>query len=451
MKNALSTVKPNMKGFYSSLIAIAVPIMMQSMLQTFINMLDTIMIGRLGSVEIAAVGLGNQVFFVLNMILFGITSGGGVFIAQFWGKKDIKGIRKSLGIMLFLAVIVSFVFTILCLTIPYKIIRLYSPDPDVIQLGGDYLRVVCLSYIMTAISFSYTLSFRGTERVKLPLFCTGASLIANATFNYIFIFITGWGVKGAALATVISRAVEMLVLLIWSYANRYESCGKLSELFSFDLSFVGRFIRIALPVVINETFWGLGTSVNNAIFAHAGTDAITAFNIVGTISQLTWVFCMGFGNGMGVIIGKKIGEGKVDVATGYANRSLWFMPLIGACVGIFLWPLSKTLPIFFNVSPQIITMATNMLVVLMCAYPFNSFCMNWVVGVCRAGGDTVFAAVGELIVLWCVAIPLGLLAAFVWHFPPVIIYLFLTSESLVKTVIGLIRVKSEKWLHDVTK
>ena len=243
----------------------------------------------------------------------------------------------------------------------------------------------------------------------------------------------------------------MLVLLIWSYSHKYESCGNLSELFSFDMSFVGKFLKIAFPVIVNESLWGVGTSVNNAIIAHAGTDTITTFNIVGTISQLTWVFCMGFGNGNGIIIGKKICEGKIDLAKNYANKSMWFMPLVGACVGIFLWPLSKTLPFFFNVSPEIIKMATQMIVVLMCVYPLNSFCMNWIVGVCRAGGDTIFAAVGELVVIWCVSIPLGAIAAFVWHLSPLWIYVCLSSESLVKAFVGLFRVVSGKWLHDVTK
>ncbi len=439
-----------LKGFYSSLVAIAIPISLQSLLQNFVNMLDTVMIGRLGSVEIAAVGLGNQIFFVLTMILFGITSGGGVFIAQFWGKKDVGGIRKSFGLMTIIATIVAFVFTCLSLFIPYKMIGLYSPDPQVVQVGGDYLRIVCLSYIPTAISFSITLAFRSTERVKLPLVCTSVSLLTNAGANYLLIFTAGLGVKGAAIATIFSRVVELFILVIWSYTHRYEVCGKLHDLLGFDWSFVFKYIKIALPVIINETFWGVGTSVYNGIFAHAGTDSFTAYSITGTISQLTWVFCMGFGNGIGVLIGKRIGEKKFDEARAYALRSMWFMPLIGACVGILLLPLSKLLPFLFNVEPDIIKMATSILMILIFAYPFNSFCMDWIVGVCRAGGDTVFSAAAELIVLWGVAIPLGYVAAFVLHFSAPMIFLFLTSESLVKAVVGVIRILSGKWLHEVT-
>ena len=438
------------KGFYSSLVAIAIPISLQALLQNFVNMLDTIMIGRLGSVEIAAVGLGNQIFFILNMILFGITSGGGVFIAQFWGKKDLAGIRKSLGLMTLIAFVVSFIFTIVCLLIPNQLIRLYSPDPQVIKVGGSYLRFVCLSYVPTAISFSITLALRSTERVKLPLVCTSISLFTNLIANYLLIFVAGLGVKGAAIATVISRIIELVILATWSYSHKYEICGKLKELLGFNRYFIVKFLKIAFPVIINETFWGLGTSVYNAIFAHAGTNAFTAYSITGTISQLTWVFCMGFGNGIGVLIGKRIGEKKIDEAKTYAKRSLWFMPLIGAFVGVFLVPLSKLLPVFFNVDQEIIKTATAILMILIFVYPFNSFCMNWIVGVCRAGGDTVFSAVAEIIVLWCVAIPLGYVAAFVLHLPAPMIYLFFCSESIAKAIIGAIRVLSGKWLHEVT-
>jgi putative MATE family efflux protein len=439
------------EGFYKRVTVIALPIMLQNLMQTFINMLDTIMVGKLGATEIAAVGLGNQVFFVLNMMLFGISSGGSVFIAQFWGKKDFGGIKRSLGIMLFLSLVVSAIFTAGVLVMPRTIIGWYSNDAAVVELGAQYVRIVGLSYIMTAISFAFTLAFRSTEHVHLPMFTTGASLVTNAVFNYVFIFVFGWGVQGAAAATVISRAVEMIFTLAWSYVHHFEACGSLKTYFSFDRGFVAKFIKVALPVLINETFWGLGITMQNSIFSHTDTNAYTAFSITGTISQLTWVFFIGLGNGMGVIIGKFIGSGELEKARAYARRSVWFMPAMGAAIGLLLLPLSKTLPFFFNVDASIIGNATKMLLVLMCLYPICAFNMNWIVGVCRAGGDTIFSAICEVSCLWLVSIPLGACAAFIWKLEPIFIYLCLQSEQVVKVALGLPRVLSGKWLHDVTK
>ena len=443
-------------GFYSSLFAIAVPVILQNLLQTFVSMLDTIMVGQLGSTEIAAVGLGNQIFFMLNMILFGISSGGSIFIAQFWGKKDIPGIRRTLGITLTFSCIVSVVFAFGALVFPRTLIGFYSEDPRVIELGAEYLRYVGISYPLLAVSFAYQLAFRATEHVNLPMVSTAASFVVNAAGNWLLIFgagsvIPAMGVKGAAVATVFSRLVELGITVGWSYAHKYEPCGKLRELLSFDRVFKKRFFKIAFPVIVNESLWGLGLTAENAIFAHAGTDAIASFNITGTISQLTWVFFIGVGNAAGIIIGKKIGEGNDDLARRYAGRFAWFMPAMAVIIGLLLYPLSLLLPYIFKVEPAIIGEAQRMLYVLMCFYPPNAFNMCFIVGICRAGGDTVYAGFNDIFWMWAVAIPLGCIAAFIWKLEPYQVYICLQSEQLLKLTAGIIRIRSGKWLHDVTQ
>ena len=453
----------SLPGFFNALFAIAVPIILQNFLQTFVNMLDTIMVGRLGATEIAAAGLGNQIFFILNMILFGISSGGAIFVAQFWGKKDIAGIRRTLGITLTLSVVLSLIFMSAALFFPRELIGLYSSDERVIELGGQYLRFVAPSYPMLAVSFAFQLAFRATEHVKLPTVSTAVSICVNALFNYLFIFgasvpffgasliIPAMGVKGAAIATVLSRFVELIITVGWAYRMQYEACGNFSQLFSFTSDFLARFVRIAFPVIINETLWSIGITTENAIFSHAGTDAIAAFNITGTISQLTWVFFIGVGNGAGIIIGKKIGEGAEREARQYANRCAWFMPALAVFIGSLLFPLSLALPALFNVESHIIAQAQIMLRILMCMYPINAFNMFFIVGLCRSGGDTVYAAFNDSVWMWFVAIPLAAAAAFALHAPPYLIYMCLQIEQLLKVGAGLLRVRNGKWLHNVTK
>ena len=265
------------------------------------------------------------------------------------------------------------------------------------------------------------------------------------------IAIPALGVVGAAIATVLARIVECVITVSYSYTHHFESASHPRLLFSFDRKFFLRYIRIAVPVIINETIWGLGITVQNSIFSHAGTDAIASFNITGTISQLTWVFFIGMGNGASIILGKKVGAHQEAEARQYAYRFAWFMPLAAAFISLLLIPLSLLLPHLFNVAPHIIRQAQYMMYVLACSYPLNAFNMFFIVGLSRSGGDTVYGAVNDTLWMWCVALPLAACAAFLWHAEPYIIYLCLLSEQILKLTAGLLRLHSGKWLRNVTE
>lgn len=446
-----------LNGFYRTLFSIAIPITMQNLLQTFVNMMDTVMVGRLGAVPIAAVGLGNQIFFMLNMVVFGVSSGASIFIAQFWGAKDFKGIRKTFGIMFAVCFFVSVVFFLGASIIPGQILHFYSNDDAVISEGIGYLKIIAFCYPMLAVSFSCQMAFRSTEHVILPMVTTAVSFVTNISLNFILIFgfeplsIPAMGVRGAALATVISRAIEMIITLSVGISRKFEMFGKISEFFAFDKELILKLLKIGTPVLFSETLWGLGITTQNSIFAHAGTDSFAAFSIMNTVSQLTWVFFIGMGSASSVILGKKIGAGEDVAAKAYAHRFCWFFPLMGACIGLFLFPLSRLLPFIFNVEPHIIAITQSMMLVLMCMYPFRAFNMLIIVGVCRSGGDTIFASLIDNGWMWLLSIPLGLLATFVWNLPPWTILLCLETEQVLKTLCGVLRVKSGKWLRNVTR
>ncbi|MBE6353193.1 MATE family efflux transporter [Treponema sp.] len=438
-----------LEKFYSSVFKIALPIILQNMLMTLVNMLDTIMIGRLGKVEIAAVGLGNQIFFLLNMVLFGISSGGSIFIAQYFGKKDFAGIKRTVGIMVTFSFIAALIFSVGAVFFPSALMRFYSKDAAVLALGEEYLRTVGLSYILIALSFPFQFAFRSTNHVILPTVTTAVAFLVNALLNYLLIFgfgsVSPMGVKGAAIATVISRFLEFAILIVYSYRKKFSSCGSFREMFSFDSSALAKFFKIALPVIINESLWGFGVTMQNSIFSHAGTDIIAAFNITGSISQLTWVFFIGVGNAAGIIIGHKIGEGNHDLAKAYAHRFAWFMPLCAVFLGMLLFPLSALLPLLFKVGPEVITQAQRMLYILMCLYPVNAFNMFFIVGLCRSGGDTVYAAVNDIGWMYLISIPLACVVAFVLHAPGHLIYMAICTEQIFKASAGLLRLKSGKW------
>ncbi len=442
------------KTFFRSLFAIAGPIMLQNLASSLVNMLATVLIGRLGTAEIAAVGLGAQVYFLLNIIVFGVCSGATVFTAQYWGKRDVAGIRKTTGLCLVIALSVAGAFTAACVAFPRSIIGLYSRDVAVIELGARYLRVSAASFVPFAVSFVFTLVMRSTERVRLSLATTFATLALNAALSVLLIFGIGpfpaLGVTGAALATVIARAIEAVILVTASYARRYPHAGKPGELFAGDAAFAARFFAIAFPVIVNETLWALGITMQNVVFARVGTDALAAFNIVNALSNMVWFFFIGLGNGAAVIIGKKIGEGDERTARDYASRITRFGPLMAAFCSLILVPTSFLLPFVFNSGPGVFAIVGGMLVALAVVYPARAFNMTMVVGVCRAGGDTRFCVIYDILFMWTVALPLAALAAFVLRAPVWAVYLCVLSEEPLKLAIGLWRLKSGKWLNCVT-
>ena len=440
---------------FKSLFVIALPIILQNLMQSTVNMLDTLMVGQLGSVEIASVGLGNQIYMLLNMVLFGISSGGAIFIAQFWGKKENSGIWKMEGVMFSFSIVIALIFTFASVFFPKFLIGLYSKDFHVIEIGARYLRIVAFSFPFFAMSFAFSMALRSTEHVKLPMVATMISLVLNAILNYLLIFGIGFfpslGIVGAAIATCISRIVECFILFIVAYSKKYELASSVKNLFSFTFFEIRKFIKIAFPVIINEAIWGLGTSMHSLIMGRTSTEAISAFNITGTISQITWVFFIGVGNAAGIIIGKKIGEGNETEARKYANTLSWFMPVMAIFIGLLLIPISKFLPFMFNVEANILVQAKMMLMILMCCYPLNAFNMCWVVGICRAGGDTVFAAIIDVCFMWIIAIPLAACVAYFTNVQPYIIYICLLSEQIFKAIVGFYRIKSGKWLHNVVE
>ena len=443
------------KEFFRSLFKLALPIMLQNMVTSLVNTVDTIMIGRLGTVAIASVGLGNQVFFLFHLIIFGICSGGAIFTAQFWGKGDIAGIRKNVGFSLTLSLTAAILFTVAAAFIPEKIIGIYSRDEAVIATGAVYLRTLSPSFLFVGIGSVFTFTLRSVEKVRLPIVATVIALSLNVVLTYLFVFgagpIPAMGVKGAALTTVISRLIEAGIIVTVTYIRKYVPAGAISELFSFNAQYAKTFFIITLPVIVNEMLWSLGITTQNIIFARTGTDAIAAFSITNTVSNLTWTLFLGLGNAAAILVGKKIGEKNEATARDYASKIVLFASIAAAGAAMILYPVSFLLPRVFNVNEQTIFIASQMFIILCCSYPIKAFNLSMIVGVCRAGGDTVFCMIYDIAILWLVALPLAACAAFFLNAPVWIIYLCLCAEDPLKALLGMWRLRSGKWLRNVTE
>jgi hypothetical protein len=441
------------KEFFVTLFMVAAPITVQNFINSAVNMADAVMIGRLGEASITAVGLGNQIFFLLNLLLFGLVSGSAVFSSQFWGRKDVLGIQKTIGLCFIIATIIGGVFTFFCLLCPETLIGIYSKDEEVIALGASYLKYVCFCFFPFVYSFSITMTLRSIGKIKLAVITTAIGLVVNITLNMILIFgLLGFpalGVKGAAIATVASRILEFIIVLSVSILRKYPVIGSFKNMFSISLPFLRDYFVVTLPVVVEETIWSFGVTTHNFIFARLGTGQYAAFNIVNTVSLLLWVIFLGLGNGSAIIIGNKIGEGKTEEARDYAKFIATLSPLLALFIILFFIPISILIPYIFNVTSEVLSLIPSLLIVLSIYYPLKAYNSIMIVGICRGGGDTRFSLFYDVFFMWAVAIPLAYTISltsfsYVW-----LVYALIMAEEPLKMILGLTRLKSGKWLHCV--
>ena len=326
------------RSFLRELLIIAIPISFQQLINASLNMIDVIMVGQLGEASIAALGLSNQVFFVLILILFGATSGMAIFTAQYWGKREIVPIRKVLGMSLIVAVFFGLIFTLVAVFIPETALGFYTKDTEVISLGSSYLRIVGLTYIPVAIATAYIAVLRSVQLIRLTVIATISALIFKTILGYGLIFgiagLPALGVRGAAIGTAAGRTLELVLLLILVYTQKTPLAANPLTFFSFDMSFFGRVLKTALPAVANELFWSLGITTYNAIYAHIGTDSIAAINVNATIEELGFVIFIGLGNACAVLVGNRIGAGRKEEAYEIVRRVVIMGMIFAMSVGL---------------------------------------------------------------------------------------------------------------------
>jgi putative MATE family efflux protein len=435
------------------MLAIALPLALQNMIQSGLNMIDTLMIGRLGEQEIAAVALSNQIFFLLVLVIFGISSGSSVFASQYWGRRDIKGIKESLALSLLLSGFTAILFSIGAIAFPRTLLSLYSKDQEVVTTGIQYLKIVGFSYLFTSITFTFTSSLKSTEKVKQTTAIAAISIGINTVLNFLLIFGIGpfpqLGVKGAAIATVIARTAETGILLFHVYRKKDPSAISFNDLISISRDYVRRYFKTSTPVILNEIFWSLGITAVNVVFARISTEALASFSISDTIIKLFVVFFFGTSSACAVMVGNRIGAGEENKARYYAHSYALLGPVLGLLVGIILLPLTGPLPQLFKISSDARQGVTTILRVFAFLLPFKIFNWHMIVGILRSGGDTRFSLYVEAGGIWFIAVPAAAFTGLVLHWPLSMIYLALSMEEIFKFIFGLNRLISGKWLKNV--
>ena len=412
------------------------------------------MVGRLGEVEIAAVGTANQYFFFFMMFLVGLCGGVSVFIAQYWGKKDIESIRKVLGLGVVSIAIVTALFLVVGYANPTRVISLFSNDATVLRSGSSYLVVIMIGYLFTGITFLYSFSLRSIGQAKKPLMVNIVALFCNVFLNYTLIFgkfgAPALGVVGAAWATLISRVLEMVILLLVVYAKDGPLRASFKELFHFDLAYAKRAYQTILPVIMNDIFWGLASLVYIAVYGRLGTQAVAAIQIVNTVNNLFMVVAFGLSSAAAVLIGNAIGAGEEDRVHAFTRKFMISAVEVSLVMGAILALTSPLILNFFEVSQTVRTSAQAILYMTSIIFFIRVMGIMLVVGILRGGGDAARALLIEGFTMWCVGVPMILLGAFVLKLPVHFVYALAISEEIVKVILSLARLRSGKWIRNLT-
>ena len=441
------------KVFFRAMLALAVPVAFQQLITAGLNMIDVLMVGQLGEASVAALGLANQIFFLLILFLFGTTSGMAIFTAQFWGKRDAESIRKVMGICLTLAISVAALFSLAATLIPEKLMGFYTEDPEVIRLGSEYLRIVGLSYVFMAISVSYIAILRSITLVTMTMVVSVVALALKTAIGYTLIFghfgLPALGVRGAAIGTAIGWTFESILLLFLVYYLKTPLAANPLTFFRFDRAFLTDVLRTSMPAAINEVIWSLGITTYNAVYARIGTDSIAAININATIEELVFVLFIGLGNACSVMVGNKIGEKDADVAFEYSRRITILAVMLSIVGGVVVFFIRDTVISLYQLSPSAMFDLRNIMLVYALSAWLRVFNFMLFIGALRAGGDTKYAMFTELFSIWMIGVPAALIGGFVLHLPVYYVYAMVLLEEAAKAVIIFRRYLSRKWIHDL--
>lgn len=442
-----------MNSFYKNFFLLMLPMALKELISSLVNLIDTVMVGQLGEASIAAVGIGNQVYFLFNVFLFGICCGASVFSSQFWGKQDIPKMRNVLGISLILSVSLGFLFTLSALVFPREIYIAFNADEETLKIGVEYLRIVSIGYIATAITTAFDFSVCSSEKASLPFLVRIIGLIINVIMNTILIFgifgVPAMGVKGAAIATVIARVSELIIMLSVVYGRKYIQAAKLSELFTIPKSLFGKFWKVSTPVILNEVAWAIGMTAYSWVYARISPEGMVIITIVQNIERLMLVFFHGGGNAAGILIGKAVGSGDTESAYTYGKKLALLSgatAIVVSIVFVFCRPLFM-LP--YKVSPEIYNQTMNMLLILAVMMNFKSMSFLLIVGVFRNGGDTKISALIDVLTVWLVGVPAVMLSGFFFHLPLIVCYAIMSLEEIAKVTFSVIHFRSKKWIKSV--
>lgn len=442
------------KSFLKLLLGLAIPIILQNLINASLNLLDNIMVGILGETAISAVGLSNQYYIVFFNAIAGVGMGASILMSQLWGKKEVSKIHECLDLSLAISLIVSLGFASFAFFFPEKIIHIFLNDPNVTKLGISYLKIVSFSYILSSITLSYSMALRSTGQTKIPMFGSIIGITFNAILNYIFIFgkfgAPKMGVSGAAIGTTVSRIFELSFILYSVYCLDNVVATKFHGLKNITTRKLKNFFKIASPVIFNDVMWVLGISTYTVAYSKLGTNATATMQIAITLNNMFNIFAIGIAAASAIIIGNKIGAQKEDEAYDLSIKISKFGVLLGIFIGIIFAIIAPFIVKPFKVTPETAKNAVSVLRIMALFIPVRFYAIIQVIGTLRGGGDILYAIATEFTGIWMIGIPLAFLSI---HFIPNIsittLYFIVCLEEIVKCCITFPRVTTRKWIKNL--
>ena len=443
----------NKKALNRKLIKIATPIAIQGIVSATLSMVDNIMVGFLGETELAAVGVGSQLFMVHYLVLFGILSGSATFMAQFYGTKDMANIRKVIGFDFTLLAALGAVIFLLVNCFTDGILSLYTEDAAVKALAAQYVRINSLSFLLLAVSSPLEMAFKATQQVRIPMIISNVIFFTNIAINYVLIFgklgFPKMGVAGAAIGTISSRIIEVIMNSYFAFRTKNEFCGKVRSYFGWDRELVKRIIKNATPTTINEFFWSFGQTMYVAAFSRISTTAYSAYQAANSIFNIFNCAAFSIGDAALILVGEKLGEGDMEYTWKLSKHLIKACILAGLVIGAITILLSQPLSGIFKLTDAGKMYTRYILIVFGATMAADLFNGLQIAGILRAGGDTKFAMISESLCIWLIAVPLAFTASLVWHLPVHLALLVTRTEMIIRGAILAKRYLSKKWMNTV--
>lgn len=439
--------------FFHTMLTLALPITLQSFVTSSLNLVDTMMVGSLKETAISAVGLANQYIFIFTLCILGINAGASVFMSQYWGKKDLRGIKSFLGIDLTVGLIASSLFAMMAFFFPQVIMNIMSDDPAVVTLGANYLKIVAVSCLFVNFTQGYSSALRSTGQTKLPMVASLVGVGINIVLNWVFIFgklgAPALGVEGAALATMLARLIEVIFLVGIVYLTKNKVAANLKELSYFNVKTIRAYFKTSWSVIVNELIFSLGSAAYSIAYAKISTSASATMQISSTLINMFFIFLTGVGTAAAIMIGNKIGAEEEQAAKEDAYRVAGLAPIIGIILGVSIWISAPTILRWFNIQSETYEAALMVLRTMAIFMPLRSFNAIMIIGVFRGGGDTTYSMLVQAGTIWLYSVPLAFIGATALKWPVYSVFFLVCTEEIIKVPFEYFRLRSNKWVKNL--